>query len=134
MSANNLILYTTEDGNARITLHAVDGTVWLTQQQLAELFDTTKQNVGQHIKSILGEGELDTDATVKERFTVAREAARDVERRIKHYNLDIPRYVDTLEEEAEIDIAATEVEIERLGKKLADVRVNVKQHLKELCV
>ena len=89
MSADDLILYTTEDGNARITLHAVDGTVWLTQQQLAELFDTTKQNVGQHIKSILGEGELDAAATVKERFTVAREAARDVERRIKHYNLDM---------------------------------------------
>ena len=89
MSAGELILYTTDDGNARINLRAVDGTVWLTQQQLAELFDTTKQNIGQHIKAVLSEGELEEGATVKERFTVAREAARDVERRIKHYNLDM---------------------------------------------
>ncbi len=89
MSIGELILYNTDDGNARITLRAIDGTVWLTQQQLSELFDTTKQNIGQHIKSVLNEGELDEAATVKERFTVAREAARDVERRIKHYNLDM---------------------------------------------
>lgn len=134
MSAGELILYTTDDGNACINLRAVDGTVWLTQQQLAELFDMTVANTNVHIKNILAEGELDAAATVKDYLIVAREAARDVERRIKHYNLDIPRYVDTLEEAAGIDIAATEVEIERLGKKLADVRVHMKQHLKELGV
>ena len=89
MSAGELILYTTDDGNSRINLRAVDGTVWLTQQQLAELFDMTVANTNVHIKNILAEGELEAAATVKDYLIVAREAARDVERRIKHYNLDM---------------------------------------------
>ena len=89
MSTGELILYNTDDGNARITLRAIDGTVWLTQQQLAELFDMTVANANVHIKNILAEGELEEAATVKEYLIVAREAARDVERRIKHYNLDM---------------------------------------------
>ena len=89
MSIGELILYNTDDGNARITLRAIDGTVWLTQQQLAELFAMTVANTNVHIKNILAEGELEEAATVKEYLIVAREAAREVERRIKHYSLDM---------------------------------------------
>ncbi|MDR3046291.1 MAG: virulence RhuM family protein [Bacteroidales bacterium] len=61
----------------------------LTQNQLAEFYDTTKQNVGQHIKNILQDGELDQAATVKNFFTVQTEGKRQVEREIEYYNLDM---------------------------------------------
>jgi hypothetical protein len=86
MSAGELILYTTDDGNARINLRAVDGTVWLTQQQLAELFLTTKQNVSLHIKNVLNDGELDSDSVVKEYLTTAADG-KDYP--TQHYNLDM---------------------------------------------
>lgn len=89
MSSGELILYTTNDGQARISLRALDGTVWLTQLQLAELFGVTVANINVHIKKVLAEGELSEAATVKEYLIVAREAARDVERRVKHYSLDM---------------------------------------------
>lgn len=89
MSTGELILYTTSDGQARINLRALDGTVWLTQQQLAELFGVSVANVSLHIQNILAEGELTEEATIKEYLIVAREAARDVERRVKHYRLDM---------------------------------------------
>ncbi len=86
---SDLILYTTEDGKARITLQAEGGTVWLTQVQIAELFATTKQNVSLHIKNILFDGELSAAATVKESLTVQTEGERQVERQVIHYNLDM---------------------------------------------
>lgn len=89
MSTGELILYTTSDGQARVNLRALDGTVWLTQLQLAELFGVTVANVNVHIKKILAAGELSEEATIKDYLIVAREAARDVERRVKHYRLDM---------------------------------------------
>lgn len=61
---NELILYTTEDGHSRIQLRADDGTVWLTQLEMAELFLTTKQNVAKHLKAIFAEEELSQDSVV----------------------------------------------------------------------
>lgn len=84
-----LILYQTEDGKAQITLQAIEGTVWLTQAELAELFATTPQNVTLHIKSILEDGELTEASTCKDILQVRTEGARQVERRLKHYNLDM---------------------------------------------
>ena len=89
MSGGELILYATNDGQARINLRALDGTVWLTQLQLAELFGVSVANVNVHIKNILADGELTEEATIKDYLIVAREAARDVERRVKHYRLDM---------------------------------------------
>ena len=66
-----LILYRTEDGKTAIQLRAVDGTVWLTQAEIAALFDTTKQNVSLHLKNITAEGELTEAAVVKESLTTA---------------------------------------------------------------
>lgn len=85
---SELILYTTEDGQARLHLRAEDGTVWLNQLELAELFQTSKQNISLHIKNILAEGELQ-GATVKEYLTVQAEGGRNVRRAVKLYNLDM---------------------------------------------
>ena len=84
---SELILYQTEDGLARIQLRALDGTVWLSQVEIAELFATTKQNVSLHAKNILAEQELRTEATVKESLTVQNEGARKVRRSTLLYSL-----------------------------------------------
>lgn len=89
MSGGELILYTAEDGSAAIQLRAEGGTVWLTQLEMATLFDTSKQNVSLHIKNILAEGELVEAATVKESLTVQIEGKRQVRRSNLLYNLDM---------------------------------------------
>ena len=88
MNKGELVLYTTEDGSAKFSLRAEDGTVWLTQLELAELFQTSKQNISLHIKNILADGEL-TEATVKESLTVQTEGKRQVRRATTLYNLDL---------------------------------------------
>mgnify|MGYP006397822041 CR=1 FL=1 len=65
-----LILYTTEDGKSQIKLRAAQQTVWLTQLEMAELFDASKQNISLHLKNLVEDGELDAAATVKESLTV----------------------------------------------------------------
>ncbi len=85
---NNLILYTTDDGKSQIQLRADLGTVWLTQLEMAELFDATKQNISLHLKNIIEDGELDAAATIKESLTVQTEGTRKVQRLVTHYNLD----------------------------------------------
>ncbi|KAB2901776.1 MAG: virulence RhuM family protein [Dokdonella sp.] len=89
MSGGELILYTAEDGSAAIQLRAEGGTVWLTQLEMATLFDTSKQNISLHIKNILAEGELAEAATVKESLTVQTEGKRRVQRTNLLYNLDM---------------------------------------------
>lgn len=71
MSAGELILYRSQDGSARIQLRAVDGSVWLSQAQMAELFDTSKQNISLHLKNIFADNELDESAVVKDYLTTA---------------------------------------------------------------
>ena len=83
-----LILYTTDDGKSQIQLRADLGTVWLTQLEMAELFDATKQNISLHLKNIIEDGELDAAATIKESLTVQTEGTRKVQRLVTHYNLD----------------------------------------------
>ena len=82
-----LILYQTEDGESQIQLRALDGTVWLTQGEIAALFDTTPQNITLHIKAIYDEAELSEAATCKDYLQVRTEGARQVERKLKHYDL-----------------------------------------------
>lgn len=89
MSSGELILYTAEDGTAVIQLRAEGGTVWLTQLEMATLFDTSKQNISLHIKNILAEGELADAATVKDSLTVQTEGKRQVRRSNLLYNLDM---------------------------------------------
>ena len=73
---NELILYTTDDGRSQIKLRAEQHTVWLTQLEMADLFDATKQNVSLHLKNIFGEGELVEDSVVKESLTTAADGKR----------------------------------------------------------
>ena len=65
----NLILYTTDDGRSKILLRADLGTVWLTQLEMAELFDATKQNISLHLKKLFKDGELDVSSVVKDSLT-----------------------------------------------------------------
>ena len=86
---SDIILYTTNDGRTRLDLRVEGQTVWLTQLEIAELFQTTKQNVSLHAKNIFEDGELSLEATVKESLTVQTEGNRDVRRTIQLYNLDL---------------------------------------------
>jgi len=85
---NDIILYTTEDGRSQIQLRADQHTVWLTQLEMAELFDATKQNISLHLKNLFDDGELEPSATVKESLTVQIEGRREVRRPVTLYNLD----------------------------------------------
>ncbi|PZO16367.1 MAG: hydroxyacid dehydrogenase [Burkholderiales bacterium] len=82
---DDLILYTTEDGKSQIKLRTDQQTVWLTQLDMAELFDSTKQNLSLHLKNIFEDGELDPEAVVKESLTTASDGKRYL---TQLYNLD----------------------------------------------
>ena len=77
---NDIIIYNTEDGKAKINLQYADGTVWLSQLEIAELFQTTKQNVSKHVKALYLEGELEERATVNYKLTVQQEGNRKIRR------------------------------------------------------
>lgn len=84
-----LLVYQTENGTVKLEVRLENETLWLTQQQMAELFQTSKQNISHHIKSIFTEGELSPQATVKNYLTVQNEGARTVRRELDYYNLDM---------------------------------------------
>lgn len=84
---SEFLLYQTEDGRSRIHVRLDGDTVWLTQAALAELYQTTPQNITQHIAAIYAEGELDEVATCKDYLQVHQEGARRVQRSLKHYSL-----------------------------------------------
>ena len=86
---NDMIIYNTEDGKSKISLKLENGTVWLSQLEIAELFETTKQNVSKHIKAIFEDGELLEKATVNYQLTVQNEGTREVRRKVAYYNLDM---------------------------------------------
>ena len=86
---NKLILYKDEEGRVSVNVRFAHEDVWLTQQQLAEIYCTTKQNVSQHIDNILADGELENNRTVKNFLTVRQEGKRQVQRDITYYNLDM---------------------------------------------
>jgi len=86
---SEIIIYQTDDGHTKIDVRLEEGTVWLSQAQMAELFQTTKQNVSLHINNAFHEGEIEPSATVKEYLTVQNEGERTVSRSIKHYSLDV---------------------------------------------
>lgn len=83
-----LILYTSEDGKSRIQLRAEGQTVWLTQAQMAELFDVTTDSISLHLKNIFADKELEPERTTEESSVVQREGAREVRRPVTLYNLD----------------------------------------------
>ena len=84
-----IVIYQTEDGNTKVDVRFADETVWLTQNQLVDLFQSSKANVNEHIKNIYVEGELDQDSTVRKFRTVQTEGNRVVSRMVTYYNLDM---------------------------------------------
>ncbi|MGX7090653.1 virulence RhuM family protein [Gemella morbillorum] len=90
--SNKIIIYNTEDGKAKINLRLEDGTVWLNQLQIAELFQTTKQNISKHIKAILEDGELEEKMVVNYQLTTTKHGAikgKVQTREVAFYNLDM---------------------------------------------
>lgn len=71
MEQRNLIIYSTPDGKASVALYALDGSIWLDQSQLAELFSTSKPNISMHIDNILKDNELSANSVVKDYLTTA---------------------------------------------------------------
>ncbi len=86
---SELLIYQSDNGDTKIQVRLENENVWLTQSQMTELYQTTKQNISLHLKNIYKEGELDEKLTVKEYLTVQQEGSRDVQRPIQHYNLDV---------------------------------------------
>ena len=90
MQENNsqIIIYQTESGETKLDVRFQDETVWLTQKLMAELFQTTPQNITIHLKNIFEEGELEETATCKDFLQVQKEGKREVKRERQFYNLD----------------------------------------------
>ena len=84
-----ILIYQTDDGKTNIDVLLEDGTVWLTQRQLVELYQSSKANISEHIKNIYDEGELDQESTVRKFRTVQNEGDRTVSREMTYYNLDM---------------------------------------------
>ena len=86
---SNIIIYQSEDGKTHIEVRVENETVWLTQQQMAELFQSSRTNVVEHIKHIYEEGELDEQSTCRKFRQVQTEGGRQVSRELPFYNLDM---------------------------------------------
>ncbi|MGC3984579.1 MAG: virulence RhuM family protein [Pseudorhodoferax sp.] len=86
---SEFVLYQAPDGRAQLQVRLRQGTLWLTQQQLADLYQSTPQNITQHIRAIYADRELEEAATCKPYLQVRAEGAREVRRNLKHYNLDV---------------------------------------------
>ena len=89
MEKSKIVIYQTDDGRTQIDVRLESDTVWLTQAQMVELFQTTKQNVSLHVGNVFKEGELKQESTVKECLTVQKECQLEVARKVKYYNLDV---------------------------------------------
>ncbi len=88
INTSQFIIYQSEDGKTRLDVRFMEQTVWLTQALMAQLFNTTPENILMHLKNIYNEGELNQIATTKDFLVVRKEGNRAVKRHLKHYNLD----------------------------------------------
>ena len=84
-----IVIYQPDNDSTQIEVRIEDDTVWLTQSQIVDLFDSSKQNISLHINNVFREGELKVESTVKEYLTVQTEGLRKVKRKITIYNLDV---------------------------------------------
>lgn len=86
---NNIMIYQDEDGITKVSIRFIDEDLWLTQNQIAEIYKTTQENISMHIKNIYRDGELENNSTNKKFLLVQNEGNRQVKRNIDHYNLDM---------------------------------------------
>jgi len=89
LQQSQIVIYKSPSGETKIDVRFDGDTVWLTQNSLAELFQTTKNNISMHVKNIFEEGELYQNTTVKKFLTVRKEGVREVSRDTEYYNLDL---------------------------------------------
>ena len=87
-NAQSLLFFESGDDTIEVRLDTTSETVWLTQRQMADVFDTTPENVLMHLQNVFNDVELDEEATTKNFLVVRTEGQRQVRRRLKHYNLD----------------------------------------------
>ena len=92
-AAGEFLLFQTENAQTRVQVRLIDGVLWLTQRQMADLFEKDVRTVNEHLKNVYADGELNPDATIRKFRIVAREGARDIERLVDHYNLDAVLHV-----------------------------------------
>ena len=86
---NQILLYQAEDGETRLEVLHQDETVWLSQRDMAELFQKTVPTINVHIRNVYDEGELQREATIRKSLIVQQEGERKVSREVEHYNLDM---------------------------------------------
>jgi len=86
---NEMLIYQNEDGTVKLDVRLENETLWMTQSDMAELFQTTVSNINIHLKNIFEEGELNETATIKDFLIVRQEGARAVQRKLAYYNLDV---------------------------------------------
>jgi hypothetical protein len=104
MNRGEIIIYQTPSGETQLDVRLENETVWLTQAQMVELFQTTKQNVGLHIRNIIKVHELDKNSTVKDFLTVQQEGKRNVQHTVVLYNLDmISKHINNTFKERKLD-------------------------------
>lgn len=84
---SDIILYTTDDGLTKLDLRLEDGTIWLSQMEIAELFQTSKQNISKHLQAIFDDQELDTNSTVNQKLTVQKEVKIELHREGRNKSL-----------------------------------------------
>ena len=89
MANNEIVIYQPDDFSISLEVKLEEETVWLSQAQMVELFNSTKQNISLHINNVFKEGELDATSTVKEYLTIQIEGNRKVKRKVRYYNLDV---------------------------------------------
>lgn len=85
---NNMLIYVSKDGNVKVDVNIQNEDIWMSQDVMANLYDTTKQNISYHLNNIFKEEELNKNSTVKNFLTVQNEGNRKIKRNIEHYNLD----------------------------------------------
>ena len=85
---DNILIYVSEDGNIKVDINFVDDNIWMSQEAMANLYGTIKQNISYHLGNIFKENELEKRTTVKEILTVQKEGNRNVRRNLEYYNLD----------------------------------------------
>lgn len=88
-NTGKILIYQNEKGNTKVDVYFTEDTIWMTQRTMAELYQTTPQNITSHIKNIYEDGELDMDSTCKDYLQVQSEGGREVQRARKFYNLDM---------------------------------------------
>ena len=89
MNAGRILIYQNEKGDTKVDVYFTEDTIWMTQRTMAELYQTTTQNITLHIKNVYKDGELEEEATCKDYLQVRNEGGRDVQRARKFYNLDM---------------------------------------------